>query len=87
MKKKFLATAMVAVVAAIAGYNVYQVQNEVQLSDVQLADVEALAADGENGGTGNTGPSETVDCAGWFTGSKQVCTCRNPYPCTPQGCS
>ncbi|MDR0962005.1 MAG: NVEALA domain-containing protein [Mediterranea sp.] len=43
MKKKLLATAMVAVVAAIAGYNVYQTKEDVQLSDVQLANVEALA--------------------------------------------
>jgi hypothetical protein len=43
MKKKLLATVMVAVVAAIAGYNVYQGQSDVQLSDIQLANVEALA--------------------------------------------
>jgi hypothetical protein len=43
MKKKILATAMVAVVAAIAVCNVYQAKSDVQLSDLQMANVEALA--------------------------------------------
>jgi hypothetical protein len=43
MKKKFFAAFVVAVVAAIAGYNMSQGQDDVQLTDVQMENVEALA--------------------------------------------
>lgn len=46
MHKKHLIMALFAVVAAVAGYGVYQTQaNEVALSEVGLANVEALAKD------------------------------------------
>lgn len=48
MRKKFFATMIV--VAAFAGYNVYQSQNTNTLSDLALANVEALAQSGEGGG-------------------------------------
>ena len=48
MHKKHLIMALFAVVAAVAGYGVYQTQaNEVALSEVALANAEALAT-GEN---------------------------------------
>lgn len=50
MGKNFFATLIVAVVAVFTGYNIYQSQNIVALSDLALANVEALADDGENGG-------------------------------------
>lgn len=50
MKKKFIAAMIVAVVAAFTGYNICQSHNTVALSDLALANVEALANDGETGG-------------------------------------
>ena len=47
MGKKFFATLIVAVVVTFASYNIYQSQNVVALSDLALANVEALA-DGES---------------------------------------
>lgn len=47
MKKKFIAAMIAVVVAVFAGYNIYQSQNTVALSDLALANVEALA-DGES---------------------------------------
>lgn len=43
MGKKFFATLIVAVVAMFASYNIYQSQNKDSLSDLALANVEALA--------------------------------------------
>lgn len=43
MRKKILATMIVAVVATFAGYNMYQSQKTATLSDLALANVEALA--------------------------------------------
>lgn len=48
MGKKTLATMIVAVVALFAGYNVYQSQSTVAMSDLALANVEALADSGES---------------------------------------
>ena len=50
MKKKVLGVIAVVAVAAIAGYNVYNLQNDVNLSNLALANVEALADDGEGSG-------------------------------------
>ena len=47
MKKKISAVSMFAVVALVAGINVYHSQRSVDISDVALANVEALA-DGED---------------------------------------
>ena len=42
--KKFIKLAFVAVIAAVAGYNVYQTQSVMNgMSDFALANVEALA--------------------------------------------
>lgn len=49
MKKKIVGVIAVVAIAAIAGYNVYSSQNDVKLSDLALANVEALASDGEGG--------------------------------------
>lgn len=48
MKKKIFGT-MVAVAAMFAGYSAYDAQNERGLTDVALANVEALAQSGESG--------------------------------------
>lgn len=83
--KKYLKFAFVAAFAAIAGYGVYTSQKTDAMSDLMLANVEALADNSES--TGNTGPGEMVDCAGWFTGTKKECMCRYSEPCTPSPCS
>lgn len=41
--KKFIGIALIAVAAVTAGWNFSQTQNEVELSDLALANVEALA--------------------------------------------
>ena len=51
MKKKLLGMVVVVVVAIVAGYNVYISQNETKLSDLFLANVEALELGGETSGS------------------------------------
>ncbi len=70
MKKKILKASFVAAFAMIAGYGVYNSQKDVVLSDIALANVEALAG-GESGeGFGTVSKDEyshTLHCSG--TGS------------------
>jgi hypothetical protein len=46
MRKKTLSVVIIAAVAIVAGWNYQQSENEMELSDLALANVEALA-DGE----------------------------------------
>lgn len=48
MKKKIFGVALIAAMAVAAGWNFNQSKNEVELSDLALANVEALAR-GEGG--------------------------------------
>lgn len=62
MKKRILGVIIVAVVAITAGWNFNQSENDVMLSDLALANVDALAS-GEDGETryqsmGYCSPSE-----------------------------
>lgn len=50
MKNKMLATILVTLVTVFTGYNIYQSQNSITLSDLVLANVEALASDNEASG-------------------------------------
>ena len=50
MKKKIFGVALIAAMAVAAGWNFNQSKNEVELSDLALANVEALA---RNEGSGN----------------------------------
>ena len=43
MKKKILSTAFAVVIMAVAGYNVYMNQEKNNLSELALANIEALA--------------------------------------------
>lgn len=52
MKKKILSATFVVAMAAIAGYNTYVNQAKVEMSDMALANVEALAEDHECGPLG-----------------------------------
>lgn len=47
MKKKMMGIIAIVAVAAVAGYNVYTSQKNVKLSDLALANIEALASSGE----------------------------------------
>ena len=69
-KKKIFAILIVAVVALFTGYNIYQGQSaEATLSDLALANVEALATGGGEPGTHNHGPTRNP-----FLGKKY---CKN----------
>lgn len=71
MKKNIVGVIAVVAIAAMAGYNVYSSQNDGKLSDLALANVEALAS-GESGGwacpdackewSGNSGGGIACDC-------------------------
>lgn len=50
MKKNIRAVMMIAVIALIGGINLYNTQNKIEMSDIALANVEALASDGESSG-------------------------------------
>ena len=45
MRKKILGASFVVAMAAIAGYNTYANQTKIEMSDMALANVEALAND------------------------------------------
>ena len=45
MKKNIVKATIVAIVGVIAGINVFNSQNSIELSDVAMANVEALAND------------------------------------------
>lgn len=67
----------------VAGYNVYTSQQEVETSDLVVANIEALAGDGESGK--NYGPGDEVKCAGGL--HKKICLCKPGYPeCTETDC-
>lgn len=50
MKKKIFGAALIAAMALAAGWNFNQSKNEVELSDLALANVEALANEEWGGG-------------------------------------
>ncbi len=83
--KKVMRVTFVAAVAAVAGYGVYTNQKKDIMSDLMLANVEALA-NNEANSNGNTGPSELYDCPLWFTGDGIHCKCENEYNCTAVLC-
>lgn len=56
MNKRVLKVAFVAAIAMVSGINVFNIQESDVMSDVALANVEALADD-ENPGSHNHGPT------------------------------
>ena len=82
MRKKVLGSLAVLSIAAMTAFNVNMNSQENGLSDVSLANVEALAFESSN----NSGSAEVYDCAGWFTGSKKIYMCRNGDSCTETEC-
>ena len=76
MQKKIFAIPIVAVVALFTGYNIYQGQSaEATLSDLALANVEALATGGREPGTHTHGPTRDP-----FLG-KKYCKNENQVDC------
>lgn len=75
MKKLFGIMALAAIAAA-ANWNFSQNQNEVELSDLALANVQALA--GGESGDGSLAWSNNIDCDGIGTGSYRVCQRNGP---------
>lgn len=68
-------------VLSVSIYKV-QVYSTEDLSELQLANVEALASD--ESGASNTGPREEKKCYGG--GHKMVCRSINSNPCTDTNC-
>lgn len=83
MKKNILKIVFASAFALVAGYSVYVSQQKVELSDLAMANVEALAS-GES--TSNTGPGKTYDCPGLGTGDGKMCMSENSNPCTQIPC-
>lgn len=67
MKKNILKAAFVAAFAMIAGYGVYNSQKDVVLSDVALANIEALA--GGEGASSHDCPGGRKECVRVIVGN------------------
>ena len=80
MKKKILKAAFVAAFAMIAGYSVYNSQKDVALSDVALANVEALAR-GEGSGIPYQGAYPNWDKGGCCESGRWNDECRSSSFC------
>ena len=72
MRKKILSAAFAVAIMAAAGYNVYMIQTKGNLSELALANIEALADDYPEGG-------EVITC-----GTKEKP--YSPTPCVKCGC-
>ena len=73
MKKKILGIAVMATVALAAGWNINQSNNDIQLSDLAVNNVEALAS-----GEGDLCPNGCMDngggchCNGWYPSYREA---------------
>ena len=89
MKKNILKVAFVAAIALVSGINVFNSHKNVALSDVALANVEALSMDEGNTQWGCAGnptfiPNEalrSVRC--WDGGTHKKCKKENNVCCDP----
>ncbi|WP_288361125.1 NVEALA domain-containing protein [uncultured Bacteroides sp.] len=70
MKKKLMGLIAIVAVAAVAGYNIYTSQSNVKLSDLALANIEALADPSEGG----------FDCVNGCVDGGNGCYCYQWYP-------
>jgi hypothetical protein len=82
MKKKMLGIIAFAAIAAVAGWNYNQNMNNVNLSDLALENVEALAS-GEGGGA-----CDGCSDIGWGTSKILECDCNYDHfsCCNRWGC-
>jgi hypothetical protein len=85
MKKVKLFLCGIAAVGAGLNVNLNSHSNSSGLSDVFLANVEALSTENN---VSNTGPGKESKCKGLFGlgGTKKICMCTNQYTCTESDC-
>ena len=84
MNKKFIKVAFVAAIAMVSGVNVFNAQKVKALSEIALANVEALAQ-GEIGTGGYT--KSTGNCSGPIYYKKWVsCKSGGTEECSPSDC-
>ena len=86
MKKKLIGVAVVAAIAVTAGWNFNQSRNEMKLSELGLANVEALAGC-ESSVKDDWGRSVTITCTNSHGESYnlQACDFDPEYPGKCQG--
>lgn len=77
MKKKVMGIIAVVAIAAIAGYNTFTSQNDVKLSDLALANVEALARGEAGFGCGRAAYEWDDD---WHEDTKYFTKCAKGCP-------
>lgn len=75
MKKKFLGIVAAVAVVAIAGVNYLQMNQDVELSDLALANVEALANEEWGGGKYCQWDSSNYNCTRYASGP--ICLLTN----------
>lgn len=78
MKIKFVKVAFVAAIVLVSGSNVFNAQNSETLSDVALANVEALANNED------TGPGSPCYKGDYDSNLPEATKCD--HPCTKQRC-
>ena len=93
MKKKIIKVALVAVVGLIAGINVFNAQKSDVMSDIALANVEALAAGESSNGKCPTGGMANNVCPIWHVsyttssdGVSVTCSTGGSYKCIDGVC-
>ena len=82
MKKNVFKVALTSALILLAGYGMYISNQEVEMSDLEMANVEALA---QKEYSKNYGPADVKKCASGL--HKKICLCHPNYPeCTESGC-
>lgn len=78
--KRIIGIILIVVAAATGVWNFNQTQNEVELSDLALANVEALA-NGESGGSFGCGDNAAYEWdSDWYEDTKNFTKCRRGCP-------
>lgn len=92
MKKNFLKYGFAVAFALVAGYGIYASQQEVETSDLAMANVEALANE-ESSSSCSGGGVANVHCPVWnikysvdFTGPNIECSTGGTYKCEKGTC-
>ena len=81
MKKKIFGAALISAMAVTAGWNFNQSKNETQLSDLALANVEALARiEGQNDACANLTNSTCISVVVDQWGNNSAHEYDNMYP-------
>lgn len=80
MNKKIFGVALIATMAVAAGWNFNQSKNDVELSDLTLANIEALAK-GNPGGSGAGGGAGGGDRHGYYNYEEDCCDTGGTIAC------